>query len=381
MIVRRWGLALLLAGAAVLSPALAGPAAAATGTASADAGAASVGQLVHLRGAGWGQPGSTVVTVMVCGNAALSQVDCDLSNTAEGAIRQGGSFFAAIDISAPPAPCPCVLRIATPGSTDPLLLPITIPGLPVAPLQPFVGPQRKVAIGDVSVRGNGPWTSWFGASAKRTLVFSVANTGDVALHDPVVDVTIGRGANPDGFVTPPKLGDLAPGQTKQVEVPIRLSAPSMGSYTASVRIDPVGLVTIGGAKTKTMPWGLALVAIAVLLLVACWLYRRVRRKRITAPAPVLRHVETTPDVPTGIAAASATSPSAALGQLDDLSSVDTLEYWVPELYSLPSSRKAALDQLESLDAMQYWSAPAKTKTKTKTKLERRLALAARREGS
>ena len=239
--------ALVLAGLAWATPV----AAAAHGpTASADATDVVVGALVRVNGSNWGAPGSGVVQVVVCGNDAINNsADCDLADTAEGAIRAGGTFFTAITIQAPPKPCPCLLRVYSTASYQDVKIPIRIVGVATATPVAAPGSQRRLSLSRVGITGSGPVLSWLGAAPRRSVHFDVTNAGDVTLTNPPIDVTWGSGPNPAGFVTPPQVGILAPGQTKTVTVAIPMHAISLGSYTVVVKASPVG----GVGRRRTPP--------------------------------------------------------------------------------------------------------------------------------
>jgi len=248
---------------------------------------APVGQDIRVQGSGWGPDTSQVVSVVLCGNAALDgAADCDLGDTAEGGIRQDGTFSALFTVPAPPVPCPCLLRVFTPATTAEVKIPLTVTGAPSAPPQQQIFTRRAVQVDGVRLEG-ASWLSWFGAPARRTLVYRVTNTGDVALHDPPVDVTSGRGASPDGFVSAPAVGDLAVNAARTFRVPVRFPALSYGTYRAVVRIDPFGTAATARATTRLTPWGLVGVAIgmpALALLRLRTSRRPARAGHIAAPA-------------------------------------------------------------------------------------------------
>jgi len=276
--------------AAGLLAALTGGAAAASGasgasgpTAKAEASKAAVGDLVRVTGTGWGPAGSGVVAVKVCGNGAMDPAaDCDPSNTAEGAIRDGGSFFLAIRISQPPKPCPCTLLATSDVSLAQVRMAIEIAGVPTAPLQNPVGLRRAVTMTKVKVSGDGPRTSWLVGGGDRTLTVYVKNTGDVTLHDPPIDIAWGRGKNPDGFVRSPSLGDLPPASTRVVKVPVHIPAWSFGLMTVKVEVDPFGTVAVRRVHATLVPWGSVAVALLAAQLVLLALRNQARKVLVPA---------------------------------------------------------------------------------------------------
>jgi hypothetical protein len=275
--------------ACLLSVLALSPSASATPPASSQPGAtiepatASVGQLVRVTGNGWGSDVSEVVQVAECGNAALNgMIDCDVANTAEGGVREDGSFFAGIVVRAPVLPCPCALRLSSVGTTAVVTVPIEIVGAPVA--QPVRHPtaERRVAIRDVRLAGTDSVASWFGAHAHRVLTFRVTNSGQVALKDPAIQITWGKGARPTGFVNAPAIGLLAVNATKTFRVAIPFTAGAIGRYHARVQIDPLGVSSEATAATSTYPWGLLVCFGLCLALVGRRFLGRFRRRPISA---------------------------------------------------------------------------------------------------
>lgn len=301
------------AGAAAAGPRPAPSAPAAGPSALAETAVVSVGQKIRVQGSGWGSDTSQVVSVVLCGNAALDgAADCDLGATAEGGLRAEGTFSALFTVPAPPLPCPCLLRFFSPAAAVDVKLPVTVLGAATAPPRPQVSTRRSVRVDGVHFEGRGAWTAWFGAPAERTLVYRVTNTGDVVLHDPAVDAVSGRGPHPDGFVAVPPVGDLAVGAVRTFRVPVRFSALSLGTYRAVVTVDPFGTTGTGGADTGLTPWGLVAVGggVPVLALVR----RRTARRRyaITRVA---------------VAASGAAAASAAPGWYHDPISPAALRLW------------------------------------------------------
>jgi hypothetical protein len=275
-------------------------------TARAETTDVALGQLVRVQGSNWGPPGSGVVQVVVCGNDAVNNsADCDLADTAEGAIRAGGTFFTGITIHAPPRPCPCLLRVYSTASYVDVKIPIRIAGVPSATPVAAPGSQRRLSLSHVGISGSGPMLSWFGAAPIRRVHFDVTNAGDVSLTNPPIDVTWGSGSNPAGFIAPPQVGVLAPGQTRRVSVAIPMHAVSLGTYTVVVKASPVGgQGATAPAQSTIIPWGW----IAILLLVALGVIlarRRARRRRAVADQQA-SPVTARPDAePVGVAAGAA----------------------------------------------------------------------------
>lgn len=234
-------------------------------TITAESTSVAPGEVIRVQGSNWGREGG-LVSLQVCGNAGVNRsIDCDQAGTTAIGVRAGGGFYAALTVNPPPTACPCVIRVFNTDDTLESSTPINIEGMPVEPLRAPVGITRKVAVADVGITGTGPVSSWFGGEPERTLQFSVTNEGDVVLHHPSVVLAFGRDANGDGFIQPPDLGDLAPGQTVVARAAVPLPAMSAGSYTVTITVNPVGAQSVTTtASTTIIPWGWILIALLLL---------------------------------------------------------------------------------------------------------------------
>ena len=121
-------------------------------------------------------------------------VNCDLGRTAQAGVGENGAFSMTMNVGAPPAPCPCVVRVNSANTLQPDLFPITIVDVPTAEAMsrsPDVG--SLLAVENAELEGSGPWQSWFGGAPERTLVLRLVNIGDIVLTDPRLTVTRGKG--------------------------------------------------------------------------------------------------------------------------------------------------------------------------------------------
>jgi hypothetical protein len=335
----------LAAGAVTAGPAPLALAASAP-TAVAETDVVSVGQRLRVHGDGWGPDASQVVSVVLCGNAALDgAADCDLSDAAEGGIRDGGSFYTLFTVPAPTLPCPCLLRVFSPASAVDVRIPVSVLGAATQPPQPRVFARRAVRIDSVHLQGQGPWAAWFGAAPRRELVYRVTNTGEVTLHDPPIDIAWGKGPNPSGFVAVPAVGDLPVNASRTFTVPIRFPALSFGSYRAVVKIDPFGEVGTGDSSTSLTPWGLIAVAVAGPSLL---LAQRLQARRSAVPAEA-RSIRSRRTDGGSEPAPIASAPALALARLSAPPRVPTparasapVRVSVPAPSSLPSAVPAPI---------------------------------------
>ena len=240
----------------------------------------SPGQTVSVTGAGWA-PGE-FVSVQVCGNDGVNgSSDCDVASGASFPILTG-ELRTPIVVTIPPRPCPCVILAV--GALTEAKTPISIAGTTSAPVSsdsplvnPDIGPTLRVD--RAVVEDDAGWPSWFGAPAERTLVLTVTNTGATAVPQPFMSVAYGKGDDPRTVIDAPRVPPIEAGQTAVVRVPFELDAFSYGTYRVVGDLGVVGNRVEFESTTSTWPWGLVLVAIALIqmMLVA---FRNIARRRL-----------------------------------------------------------------------------------------------------
>jgi hypothetical protein len=243
------------------------------------------GETIIVSGTGWA--GSDLIYLELCGNAGRNgSRSCDQGHAMLTGVAPDGSFGATLTVADPPVPCPCVVKATSQSTQAFATTPLALQGVPVVPLEDqtvMTQQVRSVDITEARITGRDSWRSWLGAGARRVLVLTVANDGDVAVQDPPVTVRIGKGASPDGIVRAPELGTIEPGQSATVEVPLRLGPLGFGEHTAAVSISGFAEPVAARASTSTYPWGLlALAAIAVQLVLLG--LRNAARRRIEGAA-------------------------------------------------------------------------------------------------
>jgi len=300
---------------AALSFVLAGSPASAQGsgqgpTLSSTSRSVEFGDQIAVRGDGW-TPNS-IVNVAVCGNDANNgSSDCDIVNGRVVGVSSRGTFGVSLVVGQPPAPCPCVVRSESQTSAEVVTFGIEITGAPVlSEDQQFQVPvpDRQLVIDNARIDGRGPWYSYVGGQAKRDVVFTVENIGDVTVRNAAITLSLGKGPNPKGFVKAPDIGELKPGESRTYSVPINLPIFALGTYGVQGQIpgftDPVRF----RAETSHVPWGL--VALPFLVLIQVLLIATRNRLR--------RKIETkTVQVPSRIVPAPLALPPATLEQRED----------------------------------------------------------------
>lgn len=242
----------------------------------------------------------TLVNVELCGNEGLGgSGDCVVSTAQLAGVSSAGTFVALVPIDVPPAPCPCIVRAISQDYRQISVAPVQIPGAVTAvPGSEDLAPPiaRQLTIETVSLTGSGPWTAWLGASPERTLTLTVVNTGEVRVEDAVVNMWVGEGDRPTGFVPPIQVEPLEPGETATYSVDIELGALTFGERTVQGEIRGVGTPTTFSTSTTSYPWILIIVP---LVLVVQWMLIAIRNRLRRRLHPEPGGAEGQPGEPSG----------------------------------------------------------------------------------
>ena len=285
---RRW--LPLTAPLLVLVLSLAAPATAARaagpGTVAANPGSAPPGGTTTVTGSGW--PPGTLLTVLLCGQNAISGTD-SCAETSERAVAPAanGTFTVRLPVVAPPKPCPCVIHIASVTGTD-LVLDTPFPVLGVADVPIAPQPAKLLALTAELDGADGPM-SWFGAPAHRELRVLVANFGSSAVTDPVFRLGVSHGVFAPAWQQVQWTGTIGPGARQEVAVPVDYAFAAHGRYTAELDYAGRQLATRQNALPR--PWGVALFWALLYLVVPVALFRLglyllARRHPFPVAAPV-----------------------------------------------------------------------------------------------
>jgi hypothetical protein len=271
--------------------------------------APSLGEEVTVLGRSF--PPSSRLVVELCGNRARrGSADCDQGTAVNAVAGAGGEFAQRMTIGTPPTPCPCVLRATTVDHPVSVALPLSPAGLPTDLNAEEVFPDvvRSARIVEARVTDAGSsWHAWFGVSPERVLHLTIENTGNVAIHDPPVTISAGKGSEPTGVVEPPELGTIEPGEVRTYVVPFELGTLAFGEYTIAGRLIGFGEPVAFAATTTSYPWLLILIP---LVIVVQWLLLRLRNRLRRRLQPQLAlPAATGPPEGAGVASAQDASPS------------------------------------------------------------------------
>jgi hypothetical protein len=258
---------------------------------------AAIGTTVRVRGSAW-TPGATV-QVQICGaNAVHGSADCDTQGGVTALVSPTGTFDAGLGTGAPPAACPCVMRVSTlpgsPGTPRTVTFPFRVLGHRVAVILKDVTPVRADIV-DVEVTGGGGWGELFGGHSRRTLVLQVRNAGTEPIVGALLTVGWGAGTDPDSPVAALRTGTLRPGQTATYRVPVELPRASFGRFVVGGRY---AAAVPFKTSFSAYPWGLLGVnAVALVLFLfglrlafLRWAARRRARTAERTAGPVRRPV-------------------------------------------------------------------------------------------
>lgn len=240
----------------------------------------AAGETVLVQGTGW--DGTGLVYVELCGNAGRGgSRSCDQSGATLAGVSTTGTFGATITAAKPPVPCPCVVKATSQTNQSVATASLAVQDVAVVDLDAqteMTTVERAVEISSITLHGSGPWTTWFGAGASRTLSFTIENVGDVAVHDPPLTVAVGKGSPPGGVVRAPDVGSIEAGESVDVEIPVTFDALSFGRHSAMVKVDGFATPAVATAHTSTYPWGLIAIGLVLLQLVLLYIRNRARRR-------------------------------------------------------------------------------------------------------
>jgi hypothetical protein len=242
------------------------------------------GETVTISGTGW--PENRQLQAATCGGGAqATSQDCDLAHAVDFTTAGDGMPEAALVVTIPPAPCPCVVMVTQTVPSTVRFLPITIVGAPTSPVVQPPPQNPAVTISHVHVVSESSWTSWFGAAAPRELVLTVHNGATYPVRPLLVAQWIQGSSN--HVIASPTPRTLPVGGTAQITAPFALSTFAHGDFEVVGRVTggdfEDGFASTGdrfAITTSTDPW--ALYAAGIVLgtgVVVMVLASSIRRRR------------------------------------------------------------------------------------------------------
>ena len=226
------------------------------------------------------------VTISMCGNEARrGSVDCDMPASL---VREtpGGSRQTGFRLTAPPAPCPCIIRVSSSDQQEVAVAPFVLVGHPVAEV---VGGNTTVQALGVAITANPApadlgqtLRSSLGGSTPYDVTIRVTNRATFEVPAVSLAATYTRASADDTrTVEVPKPGSLAPGQTWIETVQVDVPSLTFGSVEWQATVSGQGPSVTATDTSSSQPILLyILIAILVIdLLILAWrLIARVRRR-------------------------------------------------------------------------------------------------------
>ncbi|MEV4414045.1 NEW3 domain-containing protein [Catellatospora sp. NPDC049609] len=240
------------------------------------------GDAVRVTGANW--PAGQLVQLVTCGELALpGSSSCDMRAALAAAVGRDGGFAVSLTVGEPPRPCPCVVHVSAVGAGGGghVDAPIEISGHPTGPVPRPARTPTSLEVVEARLTGGGSLPAWLGAPHERTLVYTVRNAGTQTLTGVPLTVRVGNGA--DAVATPPT-GELRPGETRTYQVAVPIPFAAIGDYPVTAELGGLGQAR---AVHRAYPWGLVLLNLVGLIMIALGVRRLLRRRRVRGYGPQL----------------------------------------------------------------------------------------------
>lgn len=266
-----------------------------------DVSSAEPGERVTVRIDGFD---SLWVTVTVCGNEARrGSSDCNVTGSVTNEFNEARDPMAlAYVVTAPPADCPCVIRVVGRDTSEIAITPFEVVGHPVGPLQdPAVVANLFSATVTARNRSTGALDairSEMGGPTTYEVTVRVTNTTTTPLRQVRLSGSVGR--NPEERLTALELDTpsvIGVGQTWEQTVTAVVPAPSFGTFTWEVAVSGAGPTIIASSSTTHRPWLLIVLVMLIainLCLVGLRFFIRHRNRREGTGTPE-DPVHVTPD--------------------------------------------------------------------------------------
>lgn len=257
------------------------------------------GQRVSVTMSGWR---ARSVNISVCGNLARrGSADCNVAASQEaGLVNWPEATSISLVVFAPPATCPCVVRVASADQAEVVVAPIELAGVALGPV---VGPVFDATI-QVSISAR-PEVKGIVAAVRSTLGGPTAYRATVNVRnvssETIANVALAGSAGRSGADTAvsfdfPPTGAMAPGATWRHELRVRLPAPLLSRATWRVIASGAGAPAEARTVTHRAPVGFIFLAIAFVADVVAMLWyfsaRRLARRR---PADAGAEQDTAPE--------------------------------------------------------------------------------------
>lgn len=232
------------------------------------------------------------VTVATCGNSARrGSSDCNMRQST-GVTLFNGARTLEVVIPAPPTSCPCIVRVNDPSNREVAVIPLTLIGHPIGPVEGAPAAERLAVSVSASVAPDGLWDGLRTSMGGRTtydVEIRVSNGSPEAVEDVTLAGTVARNGNIVANLDLADPGTLAPGQVYEATVRTDVPRPVIGDLEWLVAARTPGSPTVAGqTESSNVPWLLwvllGILVIDIVLLVIRLAFKIVRRRRNTASA-------------------------------------------------------------------------------------------------
>ncbi|MFD3976480.1 hypothetical protein [Streptomyces cyaneofuscatus] len=237
---------------------------------------AGKGGEITVKGGGW-RP-EALLMLLICGRSTPERGVIGSTNSCANADGRAvttdkkGAFSKKLPVAEPPAPCPCVVHVATvTGEQASVDAVFTVAGHPTAPLPPPADEGRLAVLATARLEGESSLLTWFGAPPARQLVVTVGNLGSAPVEDPVFEIGTAHGVYAPQWEERPWRGTVAPGSKAQIKLPVELSAGAHGDYQVSLRYGTRVLAEQPWGVSR--PWGVTLFWVLLCLVVPAAVFR------------------------------------------------------------------------------------------------------------
>lgn len=223
------------------------------------------------------------VIIAVCGNrAGRGAADCNMVRSQGLGVSRSGPTATELMISAPPAPCPCVIRATATSLQETAVASIDLVGHPVAAIaEPADGRLLSVSM-EVRRDPEGlveNFRAWLGGPTAYAVEVLVRNTSATAIDGVVLSGSAGRGKPAYSFPVPDP-GSIAPGGELRVRARALRPAPALGKYRWEVIASGAGLPARATGTTRNLPPLLVLLAAGLAADALAFAWRRARSRHM-----------------------------------------------------------------------------------------------------
>ena len=227
-----------------------------------------------------------VVNMTFCGNEGRrGSTDCNVRATQAREINEDGTPTPAeMPVSAPPVPCPCILRVSSTDNLEVAIAPITLVGHPVAEVvggSEYDIPLAVDVVANAAPEGLGAeLRSSLGGTTTYDVTVLVKNRATFRIENVALAAAYTRTRFDDTrAIELPDPGPLEPGETRQETVRVDVPALTVGDVEWSATASGQGPSVTSTDTTTSRPVLLILLGFVLLIDLLLLLWRFIARRR------------------------------------------------------------------------------------------------------